>query len=161
MTASAPHTGPRVPAPHVPHLRVGVVAARWHGEITAALLAGAQRALTDAGLEAPTVLRVPGSFELPVAAARLARGGYDAVVALGMVLEGSTSHFEYVCQGVTTGLTQVAVATGVPVGFGILTCADEQQARDRAGLPGSRQDLGYEATTAALTTAAELSAVGV
>ena len=161
MTTPAPHTGPELTAPSVPHLRAGIVAARWHEELTTGLLGGAQRALRDAEIEAPTVLRVPGSFELPVVAARLARGGFDAVVALGVVLEGTTAHFEYVCHGVTTGLTDVAVSTGVPVGFGVLTCATEEQARDRAGLPGSRQDLGYEATVAALTTATELACAGV
>ena len=160
-TDRAPHAGPGLPVPHLPLLRVAVVAARWHEEITSALLDGALRALADAGVEEPQVVRVPGSFELPVAAARLARGGYDAVVALGMVLQGTTAHFEYVCQGVTTGLTQVATSTGVPVGFGVLTCSDLAQARDRAGLPGSRQDTGYEATTAALITAAALTGAGV
>lgn len=158
---AAPHTGPRLGPPYLPDLRVAVVGARWHEEITTALVHGARRALGEAGIEEPVVVRVPGSFELPVAAARLARGGFEAVVALGMVLQGTTAHFEYVCQGVTSGLTEVAVSTGVPVGFGVLTCSDEAQARDRAGLPGSRQDTGYEAAVAALTTAAALAAVGV
>jgi len=161
MTTPAPHTGPQLTAPAVPQLRAGIVAARWHEEITTGLLGGAQRALHDAGIAEPTVLRVPGSFELPVVAARMTRGGFDVVVALGVVLKGTTEHFEYVCHGVTTGLTEVAVSTGVPVGFGVLTCAQEDQARDRAGLPGSRQDLGYEATVAALTTAAELTSAGI
>lgn len=161
MAGPAPHTGPQLQAPHLPHLRVAVVAACWHEQITTALLDGALRALTEAGTDQHQVVRVPGSFELPVAAGRLARGGFDAVVALGMVLQGTTAHFEYVCQGVTNGLTDVATSSGVPVGFGVLTCADEEQARDRAGLPGSRQDLGYEATVAALTTAAALADAGV
>lgn len=160
-TSPAPHTGPQLQVPHAGQLRVAVVAACWHEQITTALLDGALRALADAGIDRPQVVRVPGSFELPVAAARLAHGGFDAVVALGMVLQGTTAHFEYVCQGVTTGLTQVATSTGVPVGFGVLTCADEAQARDRAGLPDSRQDLGYEATVAALTTAVALADAGV
>ncbi|QOR71229.1 6,7-dimethyl-8-ribityllumazine synthase [Ruania alkalisoli] len=161
MSTHAPHTGPQIQVPHVPHLRVAVVAARWHEEITTGLLDGALRALADAGIEEPQVVRVPGSFELPVAAGRLARGGFDAVVALGMVLQGTTAHFEYVCHGVTAGLTQVATSTGVPVGFGVLTCSDEAQARDRAGLPGSRQDVGYEATVAAISTAVALAGAGV
>ncbi|HLS63494.1 MAG TPA: 6,7-dimethyl-8-ribityllumazine synthase [Ruania sp.] len=160
-TDRAPHTGPGLTVPHLPLLRVAVVAARWHEEITTALLDGALRALAAAGIEEPQVVRVPGSFELPVAATRLARSGFDAVVALGMVLQGTTAHFEYVCQGVTTGLTQVATSTGVPVGFGVLTCSDLEQARDRAGLPGSRQDTGYEATAAALITAVALTDAGV
>jgi len=141
-------------------LRVAVVAARWHEEVMAGLLDGAQRALAAAGVPAATVVRVPGSFELPVAAARLARQAYDAVVALGVVIRGGTPHFEYVCQAATLGLVQVSVATGVPVGFGVLTCDTEAQARDRAGLPGSTEDKGYEAATAALSTAAALAAQG-
>jgi 6,7-dimethyl-8-ribityllumazine synthase len=123
------------------------------------LLDGARRALADSGVGEPVVVRVPGSFELAVAAARLARSGLDAVVALGTVIRGGTPHFEYVCQAATAGLTQVAVDTGVPVGFGVLTCDTVEQAVDRAGLPGSAEDRGYEATQAALATAIALRAV--
>ena len=134
-------------------LRVGVVAASWHQQVMEGLLAGAQRGLDEAGVESPSVLRVPGSFELPVAALHLARLGYDAVVALGVVVRGGTPHFEYVCQAATDGLAHVALDSGVPVGFGLLTCDTEQQALDRAGLPGSGEDKGYEAAQAALHTA--------
>ncbi|MEQ7122902.1 6,7-dimethyl-8-ribityllumazine synthase [Actinopolymorpha sp. B11F2] len=140
-------------------LRVGVVAASWHDEVMDGLLAGAARALDEAGIADPCIIRVPGSFELSVAAARLARAGLDAVVALGVVIRGGTPHFEYVCQAATVGLTQVSVETGVPVGFGVLTCDTAEQAIDRAGLPGSREDRGYEATQAALATAATLRTV--
>ncbi len=102
-------------------LRVAVVAAQWHAEVIDGLLEGTHRALKEAGLEAALVLRVPGAFELPVAARRLA-ASHDAVVALGVVVRGGTPHFEYVCQAATLGLTQVTVETGVPVGFGLLTC---------------------------------------
>jgi 6,7-dimethyl-8-ribityllumazine synthase len=139
-------------------LRVAVVAARWHAEVMDGLLAGAHRALDEAGVRAPLVLRVPGSFELPVAAARAARSGYDAVIALGVVVRGGTPHFDYVCQAATQGLTQVSVESGVPVGFGVLTCDTDEQARDRAGLPGSREDKGYEAAQAALATVVTLRA---
>jgi 6,7-dimethyl-8-ribityllumazine synthase len=101
-------------------------------------------------------VRVPGSFELPVAAARAAAGGADAVVALGVVIRGGTPHFEYVCSAATSGLTDVSVRTGVPVGFGVLTCDDEAQALDRAGLEGSREDKGAEAAEAAVATAVAL-----
>jgi 6,7-dimethyl-8-ribityllumazine synthase len=137
-------------------LRVGVVAAHWHERITAGLLDGALRALKEAGVNEPTVLRVPGTFELPVAAAALAERGCDAVVALGVVLRGDTPHFEYVCQGATLGLTEVAVRATVPVGFGVLTCDDEEQAYARSGLPGSAEDKGYEAAQAAIATALTL-----
>ena len=139
-------------------LRVAVVAASWHEQVMDGLLAGAHRALDEAGVRAPLVLRVPGSFELPVAAARAARSGYDAVIALGVVVRGGTPHFEYVCQAATQGLTHVSVESGVPVGFGVLTCDTDEQARDRAGLPGSREDKGYEAAQAALATVVTLRA---
>ena len=133
-------------------LRVAVVAALWHTTVMDGLLDGARRALDEAGVGEPVVVRVPGSFELPVAAARLARAGYDVVIALGVVVRGGTPHFDYVCSAATDGLTRVAVDTGVPIGFGVLTCDDEAQALDRAGLEGSREDKGYEAAQAALTT---------
>ena len=120
------------------------------------LLAGARGALR--GLRrrrTPTVVRVPGAFELPVVAAALAER-HDAVVALGVVIRGGTPHFEYVCDAATDGLTRVALDTGVPVGFGVLTCDTEEQALDRAGLAGSHEDKGYEAAAAALATALTL-----
>ncbi|MDT3398475.1 6,7-dimethyl-8-ribityllumazine synthase [Streptomyces sp. B1866] len=137
-------------------LRVAVVAAQWHQKVMDGLVDGALRAARDLKLPEPPVLRVPGSFELPVAAKVLAARGYDAVVALGVVIRGGTPHFDYVCQGVTQGLTQVGLDTGVPVGFGVLTCDTEEQAVDRAGLAGSREDKGYEAVTAAVATAVAL-----
>jgi 6,7-dimethyl-8-ribityllumazine synthase len=140
-------------------LRVAVVAAQWHDKVMDGLVDGALRALTELGITEPTLLRVPGSFELPVVAKVLAQRGYDAVVALGVVIRGGTPHFEYVCQGVTEGLVQVSVETGVPVGFGVLTCDTEEQALDRAGLPGSHEDKGHEAVTAAVATATVLRSV--
>jgi 6,7-dimethyl-8-ribityllumazine synthase len=140
-------------------LRVVVVAASWHTTIMDGLLAGARRALAEAGVTDVTEIRVPGTFELPVAAARAARGGADAVVALGVVIRGGTPHFEYVCQAATVGLTDVAVSTGVPVGFGVLTCDDEAQAIDRAGLPGSHEDKGAEAAEAAVATVVALRGI--
>jgi 6,7-dimethyl-8-ribityllumazine synthase len=141
-------------------LRVAVVAAQWHEQVMDGLVDGAKRGLAACGVEDPLLVRVPGSFELPVAAARLARSGYDAVVALGVVVRGGTPHFDYVCQAATLGLTQVAVDTGVPVGFGVLTCDDDAQALDRAGLPGSHEDKGYEAALAAVATAVTLRHAG-
>ncbi|MBO0900339.1 6,7-dimethyl-8-ribityllumazine synthase [Cellulomonas sp. zg-ZUI222] len=140
-------------------LKVVVVAASWHTTVMDGLVAGAERALAEAGVQDVTTVRVPGSFELPVAAQRAA-GTADAVVALGVVIRGGTPHFDYVCQAATWGLTQVGLNTGVPVGFGLLTCDDEQQALDRAGLPGSREDKGAEAAQAAVATALTLRALG-
>ncbi|MFH5823291.1 6,7-dimethyl-8-ribityllumazine synthase [Georgenia sp. AZ-5] len=136
-------------------LEVVVVAAQWHTTVMDGLVAGATRALEAANVSA-RVVRVPGSFELPVAAAAAARAGAGAVVALGVVIRGGTPHFDYVCQAATAGLTDVAVSTGVPVGFGVLTTDDEQQALDRAGLPGSSEDKGAEAAEAAVATALAL-----
>ena len=140
-------------------LKVVVVAASWHTTVMDGLVAGAHRALAEAGVEDVTTVRVPGSFELPVAAQRAA-GTADAVVALGVVIRGGTPHFEYVCQAATWGLTEVGLRTGVPVGFGVLTTDDEQQALDRAGLPGSRENKGAEAAQAAIATALTLRALG-
>ena len=134
-------------------LRVAVVAAQWHTRVMDGLLDGARRALADHGVVDPTVVRVPGSFELPVVAAALAARNHDAVVALGVVIRGGTPHFEYVCSAATDGLARVGLDTGAAVGFGLLTCDTEEQALDRAGLEGSREDKGYEATAAALATA--------
>ncbi|WP_181310788.1 6,7-dimethyl-8-ribityllumazine synthase [Nocardioides campestrisoli] len=137
-------------------LKVAVVAASWHTQVMDGLLAGARRALADSRVEAPLEVRVPGTFELPVVAAALAAQGYDAVVALGVVIRGGTPHFEYVCSAATDGLSRVALDHGVAVGFGVLTCDTEEQALDRAGLPGSSEDKGLEAASAALLTARTL-----
>ena len=138
-------------------LKVAIVAAQWHTEIMDGLIAGAQAAAADLGLE-PVLVRVPGTVELTVAAARLA-GRFDVVVVLGVVVRGDTPHFDYVCQSVTQGVTEVSVRTGVPVGFGVLTVDTDQQARDRAGLPGSREDKGREALEAAVLTELALRSV--
>jgi 6,7-dimethyl-8-ribityllumazine synthase len=136
-------------------LRVAVVAASWHTEVMDAMVTSSMRRLSELSVEDPTLVRVPGSFELPVVAARLA-ATHDAVVALGVVIRGGTPHFEYVCRAVTDGLTAVALDSGTPVGFGVLTCDDDQQALHRAGLPGSSEDKGREAVEAAVATAVTL-----
>ncbi|PRY61498.1 6,7-dimethyl-8-ribityllumazine synthase [Knoellia remsis] len=139
-------------------LRVAVIAASWHDVVMSGLIDGATRALAASGLPDAPVLRVPGTVELSVAAARLAPT-HDALVALGVVIRGGTPHFDYVCSGVTHGLTDVSTRTGVPVGFGVLTCDTEEQALDRAGLPGSSEDKGAEAVLAAVATAVTLRTV--
>lgn len=139
-------------------LRVAIIASSWHVEIMDALVASATDTCTRAG--ALSVLyRVPGSFELALAAQVAARAGFDAVVALGVIIRGGTPHFEYVCQATAQGLSRVALDSGVPVGFGLLTCDDEDQARDRAGLPGSSEDKGREACEAALALALTLRTI--
>jgi 6,7-dimethyl-8-ribityllumazine synthase len=134
-------------------LKVVVIAASWHTVVMDGLLAGAQRALAAAHVDDVTVVRVPGTFELPVAAQVAAENGADAVVALGVVIRGGTPHFEYVCDAVTYGLTRISLDSHTPVGNGVLTCDTEQQALDRAGLPGSAEDKGREAVLAALDAA--------
>jgi len=136
-------------------LRVAIVAASWHATVMDGLIDGARRGLADAGVASVELVRVPGAFELSVACSALA-ASYDAVVALGVVIRGGTPHFDYICQSATMGLTDVSVRTGVPVGFGVLTCDTDQQALERAGLEGSSEDKGYEAATAAVATVVTL-----
>ena len=133
-------------------LRLAIAATRWHEEITGALLDRALAAAAACGVDGPTVVRVPGAVELPVVAAELA-ARHDAVACLGAVIRGGTPHFDYVCDAVTYALTRVSLDTGTPVGNGVLTCDDEQQARERSGAEGSKEDKGWEATVAALETA--------
>ena len=140
-------------------LRVVIVAGSWHEEISNGLIAGATRTLEASGADFELV-RVPGSFELPVVSKAALEAGADAVVALGVIIRGGTPHFEYVSAAATDGLTRVALDTGKPVGFGVLTLDDEQQGIDRAGLPGSKEDKGREAAEAAVATVRALRELG-
>src|SRR5262245_21453787 len=139
-------------------LTLGVVATRWHADLTEQMLDRALAAAKACGVDHVTVARVSGSVELPVVAQALARR-YDAVVALGVVIRGETAHFEYVCRAVTDGLTRVALEEETPVAHGVLTVDSVEQARQRAGLPGSTEDKGWSATVAALDAALALKAV--
>jgi 6,7-dimethyl-8-ribityllumazine synthase len=143
---------PQTSVPRCEGIRLGIVATKWHAGITDQLLTRALAAATEAGIEEPTVVRVPGAVELPVVCQELAKH-HDAVVALGVVVRGGTPHFEYVCDAVTYGLTRVSLDEATPVGNGVLTVNTEEQAHDRSGLPGSAEDKGYEACAAALETA--------
>ncbi|MFM2411958.1 MAG: hypothetical protein RLZZ587_291 [Actinomycetota bacterium] len=138
-----------------PGMRVTVIAGSWHDVITEGLIAGAKRVL-DAASADYSVVRAPGAFELPVLAKAALDNGAEAAVCLGVIIRGGTPHFEFVSNAATDGLTRVALDTGKPVGFGVLTLDDEGQGIDRAGLPGSREDKGAEAATAAIATALEL-----
>ncbi|ASO19967.1 6,7-dimethyl-8-ribityllumazine synthase [Actinoalloteichus hoggarensis] len=146
---------PSIDVPSAKGLRVAIAATRWHAKIVDTMVERAVAASIDAGGPAPKVVRVAGAVELPVVCQQLARD-HDVVVALGVVIRGGTPHFEYVCDAVTAGLTRVALDESTPVGNGVLTCDDEQQALDRCGLPDSTEDKGSEATVAALATAALL-----
>lgn len=137
-------------------VRVAVVASRWHTEVMDGLIAGAWTFLEAIGIEDPTLVRAPGSFELPVLAQQAA-ANHDAVIALGVVIRGGTPHFDYVCGAAAHGLGHAALSSGVPIGFGLLTCDDEQQALARAGLEGSQEDKGFEAAHAAVSAAVELA----
>lgn len=146
------HGAPRAEAVDASGLSVVVIAGQWHDTITDGLIAGAKRIL-DASGATWRLVRVPGSFELPVAAKAALDAGADAAVALGVIIRGGTPHFDFVSSAATDGLTRVALDTGKPVGFGVLTLNDEQQGIDRAGLAGSKEDKGAEAADAAIRTA--------
>lgn len=145
------------PEPVIPDargLRLGVVVSTWHEEICAQLLDRALAVADRAGAQV-TVARVVGAVELPVVAQQLART-HDAVAALGVVIRGSTAHFDYVCQSVTDGLTRIALDEATPVAHGVLTTENEEQARDRDGHEGAAEDKGGEAVAAALGAAVVL-----
>ena len=134
-------------------LAITICVTSWHTEITGGLLAGAERALQEAGNNTYSIMRVPGAFELPLAAQYAIEDGAEVVIALGVVIRGGTPHFEYVCNAVTDGLTRVQLDSGIPIGFGVLTVDTEQQALDRSGLAGSKEDKGAEAVEAAIVMA--------
>lgn len=133
------------------NLRVGVAVARFNEVVTERLLEGALATLRDHGVPDAnvTVAWVPGAFELPVACTWLARSGCDALVLLGAVVRGGTDHYEHVCRGVTEGAMRVGLDLGLPLGFGLLTCATMDQALARAG--GEHGNKGADAAIAALT----------
>ncbi|CCH33538.1 6,7-dimethyl-8-ribityllumazine synthase [Actinosynnema sp. NPDC047251] len=149
---------PESSVPDATGVRLAVVATRWHEKITGQLVERAVAAATEAGVPAPTVVRVAGAIELPVVVQQLART-HDAVVALGVVIRGGTPHFEYVCDAVTAGLTRIALDESTPVGNGVLTCDTEEQALARAGFHDSVEDKGHEAVAAALDAALVLRAL--
>ena len=140
--------------------RVAIVASSWHETVMDGLVAGARAALREAGATDVDLIRTPGAFELPLVAQACVGAGYDAIVALGVIIRGGTPHFEYVSSAATDGLARVALDERVPIGFGLLTCDTEEQALDRAGLPGSAEDKGREAAEAALATLHVLRALG-
>jgi 6,7-dimethyl-8-ribityllumazine synthase len=131
-----------------------IVATSWHPKIMAGLISGAQKELEVAGAANVQVTMVPGAFELPLAAKWAFEQGADLVIALGVVIQGGTPHFDYICSSATEGLTRVQLDSNKPLGFGLLTVNNEQEALDRAGLEGSKEDKGAEAVQAALTMSA-------
>lgn len=141
---------PKITIKNLEGKRVGIVSSQWHPEICDALIAGAERAIEEAGITDVTVRKVAGSFEIPLASQQMLDAGFDAVITLGLVLRGETPHFDYVCQGVTSGVMDVMLSRGKPIGFGVLMCDNLEQAKARSGLPGSKEDKGYDAAVAAL-----------
>ena len=141
---------PQIALPQLPHARVAIISSNWHLDICNDLIAGASRALKDAGITDTTVIHVPGSFEIPLASQIAFEQGYDAVVAVGLVLKGETPHFDYVCQGVTQGILDVSLKFSRPIGFGVLMCNTFEQAIARSGRPGSIEDKGFDSAVAAI-----------
>jgi 6,7-dimethyl-8-ribityllumazine synthase len=141
--------------PSVAGKRFAIIVATFYAELSAWLEDGARRGLRDCGVadDAIEVVTVPGCFELPIAARRLIRGSeIDGVVALGVVIRGDTPHFEFVAGECARGIMDVQLATGVPIGFGVLTTETLAQAEERAD--PDRLDKGYEAAVAAATVVA-------
>jgi 6,7-dimethyl-8-ribityllumazine synthase len=141
---------PEIVLPQLPNARVAIISSSWHLDICNDLVAGAERALAAASIKDVEVIYVPGSFEIPLASQIAFEKGFDAVVAVGLVLEGQTPHFDYVCQGVTQGVMDVSLKFSAPIGFGVLMCNTLDQAVARSGRPGSSEDKGYDSAVAAI-----------
>ena len=141
---------PTISLKPLPGAKVAIISSSWHLDICNDLIAGAKRALTEAQVGTVEVQFVPGSFEIPLAAQYAFEAGFDAVVALGLVLKGETPHFDYVCQGVTQGVIDVSLKHSKPIGYGVLMCNDLDQAIDRCGRATSKEDKGYDSAVAAL-----------
>jgi 6,7-dimethyl-8-ribityllumazine synthase len=141
---------PRIGIAPLPQAKVAIISSSWHLDICNDLIAGAKRALAEARVGTVEVQFVPGSFEIPLAAQFAFDKGFDAVVAVGLVLKGETPHFDYVCQGVTQGVIDVSLKYGKPIGYGVLMCNEVDQAIARSGVAGSTEDKGYDSAIAAL-----------
>ena len=141
---------PAVKVSQLPKAKVAIISSSWHPDICADLVAGAMRALEAAHVKKIKTIYVPGSFEIPLAAQKMFEKGYDAVVAVGLVLKGDTPHFDYVCQGVTQGVIDVQLKWSKPIGYGVLMCENLEQAIDRCGRVGSKEDKGFDSAIAAL-----------
>ena len=143
-------SAPIIKVPVLTNVEVAVISASWHPEICEALIAGAMKALQQAQVRKTEVIKVPGSFELPLAAQFALESSFDAAIVLGVVLRGETPHFDYVCQGVTAGVMQVSLQLDKPIGFGVLTVDTVEQAIARSGVAGSKEDKGFDSAVAAL-----------
>jgi 6,7-dimethyl-8-ribityllumazine synthase len=146
MAGAAPQIG----LTQQPQAKVAIISSSWHLDICNDLIDGAKRALAKAGVAQVEVMMVPGSFEIPLAAQFAFEKGFDAVVAVGLVLQGDTPHFDYVCSGVTDGIMSVSLKYGKPIGFGVLMCNNLDQAIARCGRKESIEDKGFDSAVAAL-----------
>ena len=141
---------PQIEIKKLPDAKVMIISSSWHLDICDDLISGAKRALEKASVAEVKVQYVPGSFEIPLAAQFAFEEGFDAVVAVGLVLKGETPHFDYVCQGVTKGVIDVSLKYGKPIGFGVLMCNDLDQAVARSGRSGSKEDKGFDSAVAVI-----------
>ena len=133
------------------NLNAVVISAAWHPEICQSLIDGAVRGFASSGISNVEIRKVAGSFELPLATQLAFDAGFDIAVVVGLVLRGETPHFDYVCQGVTSGIMQVSLSRSKPIGFGVLMCNTIEQAKARAGFPDSFEDKGFDSAIAALS----------
>src|SRR5215831_15833010 len=132
-------------------MRLAIIASRFNDEIVNGLIEGARRALSSKGIELNQVpvFRVPGAFEIPLAAKKAAMTGkYDAVITIGCLIRGETPHFEYISNQTSLGIGQVALETGIPITFGVITVNTDEQAIARSG--NNNENKGYEAAMAAV-----------
>jgi 6,7-dimethyl-8-ribityllumazine synthase len=129
---------PRITPARLEDARIAIISASWHRKICDDLVAGAKRALQEADVKQVEITHVAGSF------------GADAAIVLGVVIRGETPHFDYVCQGVTDGVMRVSLDLDKPIGFGVLTVENIEQAVARSGVAGSKEDKGYDSAIAAL-----------
>lgn len=139
-----------IPLKNVKRLRIGIAVSEWHPEVTEALFEAAEKTLIKSGISPKNIARknAPGSYELPLAAQFFLKKKYDAVICLGCVIKGETDHYEYICSAISKGILDVSLAHSRPVGFGVLTTNNLEQALNRAG--GKYGNKGIEAAEAVL-----------
>lgn len=152
-------SSPKISALDGSQLKASIVTSSWHPDICVALVSGAKKALNEAGCKNVSVHKVAGSFEIPLAAQKLLDAGSDLVIAIGLILKGDTPHFDYVCQGVTSGVMQVSLTRNKPIGFGVLMCDNLDQAYERSGLSEGQENKGFDAAIAALNLAIEYKSI--
>jgi len=141
--------------------KIGIVKSRYNEDITGGLLAGCFKALEECGVKKENIeiLEVPGSFELPIGAKRLAEKKYDAIICLGAIIKGETNHDEYIANAVSRGITEVALKYNLPVLFGVITALNLEQAKARSA--DDRQNRGYAAARGAIELLENFHEIGI